>query len=129
MYQEFAQRLKVLGVKPEDIVEKFIRSGGPGGQNVNKTSTCVYLKHLPSGLEIKMSRERSQSVNRFLAWRALVEKLEGAILKIKSARAKEISKIRRQKKKRSKRTKEKILQAKKHQATKKQLRKVDASVL
>jgi protein subunit release factor B len=122
MFKEFMERLKSLGVKPADIIEKFIRSGGPGGQNINKTSTCVYLKHLPSGLEIKMSRERSQALNRFLAWRTLTEKLEAQVLKIKTERQKEIAKIKRQKRKRSKRAQEKILQAKKYQAEKKKLR-------
>lgn len=65
-----------LGLRETDLVEKFVRSSGPGGQHVNKTSTCVYLKHLPSGIEVKIQAGRSQALNRFLARRAIVETLE-----------------------------------------------------
>jgi protein subunit release factor B len=117
-------RLNRLGIRKSDINEKFIRSGGPGGQRTNKTATCVYLKHIPTGIEVKMAQERSQALNRFLAWRLLADKIEEKILKVKSERQKKIEKIRRQKRKRSKRAKEKILRAKKLQAKKKKLRKV-----
>ncbi|MBU0671719.1 MAG: peptide chain release factor-like protein [Candidatus Margulisbacteria bacterium] len=124
MLREFSERLKRLGIKDKDIIEKFIRSGGPGGQKVNKSSSCVYVKHLPSGIEVKMSRERSQALNRFLAWRLLTEKLETQVLRIKSEQQKKIEKIRRQKRKRSKRAKEKVLQQKKLRSEKKKQRKV-----
>lgn len=123
MLEQFKNRLKRLGVKDKDIIEKFIRSGGPGGQKVNKTSTCVYLKHVPTGIEVKMSRERSQALNRFLAWRLLTERIEGRILKIKSEKQKRIEKIRRQKRRRSKRAKEKILRQKRMLSVKKKARK------
>ena len=112
-----------LGIKDSDIIEKFIRSGGKGGQNVNKTSTCVYLKHIPTGIEVKMQQERSQVLNRILAKRLLIDKIEESILKEKSARQRAIEKIRRQKRKRSKRAKEKILAQKRIQSEKKDLRK------
>jgi protein subunit release factor B len=118
------ERLEKLGVQKKDVIEKFIRAGGPGGQRVNKTATCVYLKHIPTGIEVKMARERSQALNRFLAWRLLAEKIEERILRIKSERRKKIEKIRRQKRKRSKRAKEKILKEKKIRAAKKKLRKI-----
>lgn len=111
-------------INKKDVIEKFIRSGGPGGQKVNKSSTCVYLKHIPTGIEVKVSRERSQAVNRLLAWRFLAEKIAERVLKIKTARQKKIEKIRRQKRKRSKRAKEKILRNKKLRAKKKRLRKI-----
>src|SRR5918996_3942854 len=103
------ERLTALGVRPEDLVEKFIRSGGHGGQNVNKVSTCVYLKHIPTGIEVKCQRERSQSLNRFHARRMLADKIENLIKGKESAEQQRIEKIRRQKRKRSKRAKEKML--------------------
>ncbi len=115
-------RLSALGVKPGDLVEKFVRAGGPGGQNVNKTSTAVYLKHLPTGIEVKMQQERSQALNRFLARRALADKLEARILGEASAEAARVAKLRRQKRKRSRRAREKILTAKHLQAVRKALR-------
>jgi protein subunit release factor B len=70
------ERMETLGVLEKDLEERFIRSSGAGGQKVNKTSSCVYLKHLPTGLEVKCMNERSQSINRFLARRELVERIE-----------------------------------------------------
>jgi peptide chain release factor len=70
------ERMQALGVHEKDFEESFVRSSGAGGQKVNKTSSCVYLKHLPSGLEVKCMKERSQSINRFLARRELLEKIE-----------------------------------------------------
>lgn len=119
-------QLNRLGIKEKDIIEKFVRSSGAGGQHVNKTSTAVYLKHIPTGIEVKMQSERSQALNRFLAWRLLADKIEEKILGEKSKRQQAIEKIRRQKRKRSKRAKEKVLAAKKIQAEKKSLRsKID----
>ena len=117
-----AARLARLGVKPDDLVEKFIRAGGPGGQNVNKTSTAVYLKHVPSGIEIKMQQERSQALNRFLARRTLADRLEARLRGEQSAEAARVARIRRQKRRRSRRSKEKILAAKSRQAMKKAAR-------
>jgi len=115
-------KLDSLGIKESDLEEKFIRSSGSGGQKVNKTSNCVYLKHIPSGIEIKCQQERSQALNRFFARRILIEKIKEITLKEKSAKQKQISKIRKQKQKRSKRAKEKMLNNKKLQSEKKKLR-------
>jgi len=112
-----------LGIQEKDFREKFIRSSGKGGQKVNKTSSCVYLKHKPTGIEVKCQRERSQSLNRFLALRILVNKIEALVLGKESDKQKRIEKIRRQKRKRSKRAKEKMLQNKREKAEKKKLRK------
>jgi protein subunit release factor B len=121
-----AARLAGLGVKPGDLIERFIRAGGPGGQNVNKTSTAVYLKHVPTGIEVKVQQERSQALNRFLARRALADKLEARLLGEQSAEAARVAKLRRQKRRRSRRAKEKVLAAKSLQARKKALRAAPA---
>jgi protein subunit release factor B len=120
--QALHEKMERLGIREQDLVEKFIRSRGAGGQNVNKVSTCVYLKHLPSGIEVKVQRERSQALNRFLARRLLAEKLERRLAGKASEEQQRIEKIRRQKRKRSKRAKEKLLADKRLQSTKKKLR-------
>jgi protein subunit release factor B len=117
------QKMLRLGIKEADIIEEFVRSSGPGGQNVNKTSTCVYLKHIPTGIEVKCQKSRSQSLNRFLGRQILVNKIENMVLGRESDEQKRIEKIRRQKRKRSKRSKEKMLHNKKMTGEKKKLRK------
>ncbi len=112
-----------LGIREEDIEERFIRSGGPGGQNVNKVATGVYLKHIPSGIEVKVTKERSQALNRFRARRILVEKIAAQVLREQTEREKEIARMRRQKRKRSRRAKEKMLRLKKLVGEKKELRR------
>ncbi len=115
-------KMEELGIAERDIEEKFIRSSGPGGQHVNKVSTAVYLKHLPTGIAVKCQQERSQALNRFLARRILVDKIESGILKKRTEKEQRIAKIRRQKRKRSKRAKDKMLADKKKQSVKKQAR-------
>ena len=111
-----------LGVREKDIVERFIRAQGPGGQNVNKVSTCVYLRHLPTGIEVKCQEERSQAQNRYRARQILLKKIESAILGKLSQEQKRIEKIRRQKRRRSRRAKLKILESKRRHGAKKLLR-------
>jgi protein subunit release factor B len=106
-------RMEKLGVMEADLIEKFVRSGGKGGQNVNKVETCVYLKHVPTGLEVKCQQERSQALNRFLARRILTDKIETRMKGTESEAQQRIEKIRRQKRKRSKRSKMKMLDNKK----------------
>jgi len=119
--EELRQKMKDLGVYEKDIVEKFVRSSGKGGQKVNKVSTCVYLKHIPTQIEVKCQRERSQAINRFLARRRLINKIEALIRGKESEEQQRIEKIRRQKRKRSKRAKLKMLEEKrKHSAKKKE---------
>ena len=116
------ERMASLGVAESDLRETFVRSSGPGGQKVNKTSSCVQLVHIPTGLSVKCQRERSQAINRFLARRLLldrIEKLQKGIVEAEKDRA---EKIRRQKRKRSKRAKEKMLEGKHRQSEKKGLR-------
>lgn len=120
--EQLAEKMRQLGVRESDFTERFIRSQGPGGQNVNKVSTCVVLKHLPTGLEVRAQQERSQALNRFSARRRLLTKIENQKLGRRSEERKRIEKIRRQKRKRSKRAKEKMLANKKQRSQTKQLR-------
>lgn len=116
------QKMESLNIREDDIQETFIRSGGRGGQHVNKASTCVYLKHIPTGVEVKCQQERSQSLNRYRARVILANKIETLIKGLESEERKKIEKLRRQKRKRSKRTKEKMLAEKKIVSEKKKLR-------
>ena len=116
------EKMQKLGIREEDIEEKFIRAKGKGGQKINKTSVCVYLKHKPTRIEVKCQAERSQALNRFLARRILANKIETRILGNLSEEKKRIEKIRRQKRRRSRRAKEKMLQLKKERGEKKQMR-------
>ena len=116
-------KMQKFGVRKEDILEKFIRSSGKGGQRTNKVSTCVYLKHRPTGIEVKCEEERSQALNRFLARRRLVNKIEVLLLGRQSEEKKRTEKIRRQKRKRSRRAKEKMLKNKKEISKKKKERR------
>jgi protein subunit release factor B len=115
-------KMNSLNIREEDIRESFVRSGGSGGQKVNKTSTCVYLKHIPTGVEIKCQRERSQSLNRYHARVLLVKKIEQILKGRECEERKRIEKIRRQKRRRSRRAKEKMLKEKKMIAEKKKCR-------
>jgi len=118
------RKMAFLGIKEADLEEKFIRSSGKGGQKVNKSSTCVYLKHKPTGIEVKCQKERSQALNRFLARRILINKIDSLMLGKKAEEQSKIEKIRRQKRKRSKRAKEKMLRYKRMRSEKKKLRKI-----
>jgi peptide chain release factor len=120
---QLVQRMAALGVHEADLEETFVRSGGHGGQNVNKTSTCVMLFHRRTGLQVKCQATRQQGLNRFLARRLLLDKIEERQRGFVAARRAEIEKIRRQKRKRSRRARERMLANKAHQAEKKEARK------
>jgi len=111
-----------LGISEDDLRETFVRSSGPGGQNVNKTSTCVYLVHMPTGLSVKCQQDRSQTVNRMLARRLLLDRIERLKTGRIAAEKARIEKIRRQKRRRSQRAQEKVLDLKHRQSEKKKLR-------
>ncbi len=120
------ERMERLGVAESDLRETFIRSSGPGGQKVNKTSSCVFLVHVPTGLSVKCQQERSQALNRFLARRILLDRIEKVKTGAVAAEKARIAKERRRKQRRSRRAKEKMLDHKHQQAEKKSLRaKVD----
>ncbi len=120
------RRMDTLGILEDDLVEKFIRGTGHGGQKINKTSSCVYLKHRPTGLEVKCQAGRSRAMNRFLARSELCDQLEEIRLGEKSARRQEIEKIRRQKRRRSRRQRAREVQLKRRHGLKKSLRQKPA---
>jgi len=109
-------RLAGIGVREQDLTEQFVRSGGHGGQNVNKVSTCVILTHLPSGISVRCEEERSQARNRFLARERLAARME-ALAHARAARERQAAeKSRRQKRRRSKGAKERMLKQKHHRS-------------
>ena len=121
--EQLAQRMAALGVREADIEESFVRSGGHGGQNVNKTATCVMLLHVPTQLRVKCQTTRHQGLNRLLARRMLLDKIETLQKGFVAKKLDAAEKIRRQKLRRSRRSKQKMLADKGHQAAKKSFRK------
>ena len=120
---QLAVRMAALGVSEADIEESFVRSGGHGGQNVNKTSTCVMLVHRPTGVAVKCQETRQQGLNRFIARRLLLDKIEEKKNGFVAAQRAEIEKIRRQKRKRSRRAKARMLDSKSKNSAKKSARR------
>ena len=121
-----AQRLTTAGLREEDIDETFVRSSGPGGQNVNKTATCVLLVHRPSGLQVKCQTTRLQGLNRFLARQLLLEKVLAQRRTERAAERDRVEKLRRQKRPRSRGAQQRILADKAHRsATKSSRRQLD----
>lgn len=119
---ELRERMESLSVTEDEFRETFVRSSGPGGQKVNKTSSCVYIVHLPTGLSVKCQQERSQSLNRLLARRLLLDRIERLHTGLVAAEKMKAEKIRRQKRRRSRRAQEKILSDKHIVSKKKELR-------
>jgi len=117
--QQLAQRMTALGVRESDIEETFVRSGGHGGQNVNKSATCVMLLHVPTRLQVKCQTTRQQGLNRYIARRLLLDKIEQLQTGRVATERSRMEKIRRQKRKRSRRAKERMLADKSHRAEKK----------
>lgn len=109
-------RFVSLGIRPEDIEERFVRGAGAGGQKINKTSSTVWLRHAPTGVEVRCQRERSQTTNRLLAWTELVEKLEWRRAESANAAQAERELARRQKRQKSRGQKARMIAGKKHRA-------------
>ena len=101
---ELEQRMQKCNLLENDIEEKFVRSSGAGGQKVNKTSTCVHLKHIPSGLAVKVQKSRSQGLNRYYARKQMCELLENKLMGENSPKAKRLEKIKKQKNRRRRRS-------------------------
>jgi protein subunit release factor B len=120
---QLSERMAALGVSEADLRESFVRSGGHGGQNVNKTATCVLLVHEPTGLQVKCQTTRQQGLNRFIARRLLLDKIEALRTGHITAERARIEKIRRQKRRRSRRAKERMLADKARQSAKKAARR------
>ena len=119
--------MDALGVRDGDLTEQFVRAQGKGGQNVNKVATCVVLRHAPSGIVVKCQQERSQALNRFLARRALLDRLEARERGVVAAAEAERARIRRQKRRRSRRAKEKMLADKRAVGHKKAARRAPSA--
>jgi protein subunit release factor B len=120
-------RMAALGVTEADLTEKFILGSGAGGQKVNKTHSCVYLKHHPPGIEIKCQTTRSREMNRHHARRELCDELDERRLGRESKRRQEIEKVRRQKRRRSRRSKQRSVRDKRLLSQKKHLRRSPGS--
>ena len=110
------EKMERLGVREEEIEEQFTRSGGPGGQHVNKTSTCVILVHRPTGISVRCQEERSQALNRFLARRMLLDRIEARQRGFVQAERDRVERIRRQKRRRSRRSRQKSVEDKRHRS-------------
>ncbi len=119
---QLQKRMKILNIHDNDLIEKFILGSGTGGQKINKTSSCVYLKHIPSGIQLKCQQTRSREYNRYLALIALCERLEKKMSDEINAKIHEKEKIRRQNKKRTYSNQEKMLEGKRIRSKTKNLR-------
>lgn len=113
---QIAERLAAVGARPEDIEERFVRGTGPGGQKINKTSSTVWLRHGPTGLEVRCQQERSQAANRAQAWEELCAKLEARAREAKTAVVDARETERRRNRQKSRGQKARMIEAKKHRA-------------
>jgi len=119
---QIQMRLDTLGIIPADVEEKFVRGSGPGGQKINKTASTVCLRHRPTGMEVRVQRERSQAANRELAWQELCEKLERALRQAEAARRAALEKERRRKRPKSRAQKRQMVESKRHRRVAKDAR-------
>lgn len=117
MNGELAARLAAIGVHLSDVEERFVRGSGPGGQKINKTSSTVWLRHRPTGIEVRCQRERSQAANREFAWVELCAKLEEHRRAAAVARQNERQRELRQTRQKSRTQKSHMVAAKRHRAS------------
>ncbi len=117
------RRFVSLGVRPEEVDERFIRGSGAGGQKINKTSSTVWLRHIPTGIEVRCQRERSQTVNRLLAWTELADKLAGRRMAAAQQAQGAQELVRRQKRQKSRGQKARMIEGKKHRSRTKAARR------
>lgn len=122
-WEKLAKRMEKLHILEADCIEKFIVGSGKGGQKLHKTASTVYLKHIPSGLEIKCQESRSREDNRYFARERMCEKLQAMLSDEKTKKQQKLEKIKRQKKRRSRRSRQKMLDEKSKQSQVKILRK------
>ena len=121
--EELRSRIQRLKINLSEIEEQFVRGSGHGGQKINKTSSCVWLRHLPTGIEVRCQEHREQSKNRLSAYKLLILKIEDRVKGAASVHAQNIFKLKKQKKKRSKRAQRKVLEGKKRRGEVKETRK------
>lgn len=119
----YLEKVRTLGIQAQDIAEAFVRGSGKGGQKINKTASCVWLRHLPTGLEVKCQKHREQSKNRTSAYKLLILKIEEKVKGAASERARTRFRLKKQKQRRSRRSKEKMLEEKRRRSEVKSFRK------
>ncbi|MEO6568459.1 MAG: peptide chain release factor-like protein [Opitutaceae bacterium] len=119
---QIVERLRAVGVRPEEIQERFVRGAGPGGQKINKTSSTVWLRHAATGVEVRCQRERSQAANRELAWVELCDKLEARRNAAAAATQQAREAQRRRTRPKSRAQKNRMIETKKHRAKQKSRR-------
>jgi protein subunit release factor B len=125
--EDIQKLMEEMGIHESDLIEKFIIGSGKGGQKIQKTSSCVYLKHIPTGIEIKCQKDRLRETNRYLARKMLCERIKEKVFHEKSEKQKLIEKIRRQKQRKTRKQKQKMIENKRHLSEKKQLRHFSSS--
>lgn len=116
MNEAFQARLAALGTGLADVEERFVRGAGPGGQKINKTSSTVWLRHRPTGIEVRCQRERSQTANRELAWQELCEKLEARQRAAAAARQDQQQRELRRRRQKSRGQKARMIESKRHRS-------------
>ncbi|MBP9773277.1 MAG: peptide chain release factor-like protein [Candidatus Peribacteraceae bacterium] len=121
---DFLAKAAALNILPQDITEQFIRGSGAGGQKINKTASCVYLKHGPTEIDVRCQKHREQSKNRISAYKLLILKIEEKVKGKQSDLSQKIFKLRKQKNRRSAKAKRKMLEAKAHRAEIKENRRI-----